>query len=208
LLSLARRFWFDALIVVGIGISIAGAVLSQGKKDGPEGPMWLDIVLVLLIVGPLLARRRFPFGAPLGVGAGVVIASFADNRLVPFDIIAFLAGCSAVFLLAQRRDWRQAVPRLATARGGAGARTAAESRARGPARRADARGWTPCRAASRGGGDGAPGRSRSDCIPARARGPDECLEARSRDPRRSCRQLRRQPDRSDGVGRRCGRRQR
>ena len=114
---MARRFWFDALIVVGIGISIAGAVLSQGKKDGPEGPMWLDIVLVLLIVGPLLARRRFPFGAPLGVGAGVVIASFADNRLVPFDIIAFLAGCSAVFLLAQRRDWRQAVSGLAMAVG-------------------------------------------------------------------------------------------
>ena len=114
---MARRFWFDALIVLGIGISIAGAVLSQGKKDGPEGPMWLDIVLVLLIVGPLLARRRFPFGAPLGVGAGVVIASFADNRLVPFDIIAFLAGCAAVFLLAQRRDWRQAVAGLAIAVG-------------------------------------------------------------------------------------------
>src|SRR2546423_182360 len=48
---------------------------------------------------------------------GVVIASFADNSLVPFDIIAFLAGSSAVFLLAQRRDWRQAVSGLAMAVG-------------------------------------------------------------------------------------------
>ncbi len=115
--SFARRFWFDALIFVGMGISIAGAVVGQGRKNGPEGPMWLDIVLAVLITAPLLARRRFPFGAPLGVGVGVVIASFADNSLVPFDFIAFLAGSAAVFLLAQLRDWRQAVAGLAMAFG-------------------------------------------------------------------------------------------
>jgi signal transduction histidine kinase len=111
--SLARRFWFDALILAGMGISIAGAVVGQGRTDGPEGPMWLDIVLAVLITAPLLARRRFPFAAPLGVGAGVVIASFADNSLVPFDFIAFLAGCAAVFLLAQLPDWRRAIAGLA-----------------------------------------------------------------------------------------------
>ena len=61
--------------------------------------MWLDIILSVAITGPLLLRRRFPFGAPLAVGAGVVIASFADNSLVPFDFIAFLAGCAAVLRL-------------------------------------------------------------------------------------------------------------
>jgi signal transduction histidine kinase len=114
---LARRFWFDALIFVGMGISIAGAVVGQGRTNGPEGPMLLDIVLAVVITGPLLMRRRFPFGAPLGVGVGVVIASFADNSLVPFDFIAFLAGSAAVFLLAQLRDWRQAVAGLAMAFG-------------------------------------------------------------------------------------------
>jgi signal transduction histidine kinase len=113
----ARRFWFDALVVAGIGISIAGAVVGQGRDNGPEGPMWLDIVLAPLIAGPLLFRRRFPFGAPLAVGAGVVIASFADNSLVPFDFIAFLAGAAATFLLAQLRDARQAVAGLAMAVG-------------------------------------------------------------------------------------------
>ena len=115
--SLARRFWFDALVVCGIGVSIAGAVVGQGHENGPEGPMWLDIVLAPIIVGPLLFRRRFPFGAPLAVGAGVVIASFADNALVPFDFIAFLAGAAAVFLLAQLPDPRQAVAGLAMAVG-------------------------------------------------------------------------------------------
>ena len=115
--SLARRFWFDGLVVVGAGVSIAGAVVGQGRLHGPEGPMWLDIVLALIIAPPLLLRRRFPFGAPVAVGAGVVIASFADNSLVPFDFVAFLAGCAAVFLLAQLREPRQAVAGLAMAVG-------------------------------------------------------------------------------------------
>jgi signal transduction histidine kinase len=113
----ARAYWFDALIVVGVGISIAGAVVGQGRKNGPEGPMWVDIVLVLLIVTPLLARRRFPFGAPLTVGAAVIFASFVDNSLVPFDFVIFLSGCAAVFLLALLPDPRQAVAGLAMAVG-------------------------------------------------------------------------------------------
>jgi signal transduction histidine kinase len=115
--SLGRRHWFDVLLVVGIGVSIAGAVVGQGRRHGPEGPLWVDVILPFIIVGPLFFRRRFPFGAPLAVGGGVVIASFADNSLVPFDLIPFLAGASAVFLLAQRRDARQAVAGLAMAVG-------------------------------------------------------------------------------------------
>ena len=110
---LARRHWFDALIVVGIGISVAGSVVGQGRKNGPEGPMWVDIILVILILTPLLARRRFPFGAPLTVGAAVIFASFVDNKLVPFDFVVFLAGCAAVFLLALLPNPRQAVAGLA-----------------------------------------------------------------------------------------------
>jgi signal transduction histidine kinase len=114
---LARRYWFDALIVAGIGISVAGAVVGQGRENGPEGPMSVDIVLVILVVAPLFARRRFPFGAPLTVGAAAIFASFVDNSLVPFDFIMFLAGCSAVFLVALRPDPRQAVAGLAIAVG-------------------------------------------------------------------------------------------
>jgi signal transduction histidine kinase len=109
----ARRYWFDALIVVGIGISVAGSVVGQGRTNGPEGPAWVDIVLSIMILTPLLARRRFPFGAPVTVGAAVIFASFTDKSLVPFDFVIFLSGCAAVFLLALRPNPRQAVAGLA-----------------------------------------------------------------------------------------------
>ena len=114
---LARRYWFDVLIVVGIGVSIVGAILGQGRRDGPVGPAWVDVILVIAILAPLFFRRRYPFGGPIGVGVAVVIASFIDGPLPRYDFPAFLAGCAALFLLAQRRDRAQAVAGLALAVG-------------------------------------------------------------------------------------------
>ncbi len=114
---LARRYWFDAAIVVGLGISLAGMIIGQGKTHGPDGPLALDIVLAWAIPAPLLFRRRFPFGAPVAVGAAVVIATFADGPLVPYDFIAFLSGCAAIFLLALRPDRVQAMSGLALGAG-------------------------------------------------------------------------------------------
>jgi signal transduction histidine kinase len=114
---LARRYWFDALVLAGVGIALTGAVVGQGKTDGPMGPLWFDVLAILAIVTPLLARRRFPFGAPLTVGVAVVLTSFVDERLVPFDFITFLAGCAAVFLMGLLRERSQAVAGLALAFG-------------------------------------------------------------------------------------------
>ena len=114
---LARRYWFDVLIVAAVGVSIAGAVVGQGRENGPEGPLWLDIILSCSIPTPLLLRRRFPFGAPVAVGAAVVVASFADPALPPFDFITFISGAAAVFLIALRRDRAQAISGLALAVG-------------------------------------------------------------------------------------------
>jgi len=114
---LARRYWFDVLLVAALGLSIATAVVDQGKKNGPEGPMWLDIVLAACLVLPLFFRRRFPFAAPVAVGVVAVVASFAESTLVPRDFIAPLVGGAAVFLIAQLPDRRQAVAGLALAVG-------------------------------------------------------------------------------------------
>ncbi len=108
-LRLARRYWFDALVLLGLGVGLAGTVLSQGEKDGPTGPLWFDVLALVAIVTPLFARRRFPFGAPLTVGVAVVLTSFVDERLVPLVFIPFLAGCAALFLVGLLRERVQAV---------------------------------------------------------------------------------------------------
>ena len=106
---LARRHWFDALILAAVGVSIAGVVVGQGKKNGPAGPLWADIVVAAAIPAALFARRRFPFGAPVAVGLFVVVASFVDNPLPQYDFPAFLSGAAALFLIAQLRDRSRAL---------------------------------------------------------------------------------------------------
>jgi signal transduction histidine kinase len=110
---LASRYWFDFLIVAGIGVGIAIVVHDHGMVDGPQGALWLDVALVVAIVAPFLARRRFPFGAPVAVAIAVVATTLLDDQLVPNNIIAFFAGMAAIFLMALLRDWRQAVAGLA-----------------------------------------------------------------------------------------------
>jgi signal transduction histidine kinase len=117
LFGLARRYWFDVLVVAGIGIGIAGAVVGQGRTDGPTGPAWFDALAVVAILSPLFFRRRYPFGAPAAVGVAVVLTTFVDPRLAPFAFVTFLAGCAAVFLMGLLPERSQAVAGLALAVG-------------------------------------------------------------------------------------------
>jgi signal transduction histidine kinase len=114
---LARRFWFDAVILAAVGIGLTGAVLGQGHEQGPAGPLWFDVLAILAIVVPLLARRRFPFGAPAAVGVAATSVSFVDKTIVPYNGVTFLVGCAALFLVASLRDRSQAVAGLVAAEG-------------------------------------------------------------------------------------------
>jgi signal transduction histidine kinase len=116
-LRLARRYWFDALLLVGIGVGIAGVVVGQDRTDGPTGPLWFDVLAIVGILSPLFVRRRYPFGAPLAVGAAVVLTTFVDPRVTPFAFVTFLAGCAAVFFVGLLRDRSQAMAGLALAVG-------------------------------------------------------------------------------------------
>ena len=116
-LRLARRYWFDALILAGLGLGLFGAVVSQDQADGPTGPLWFDLLAVTAIVTPLFFRRRFPFGAPVAVGVAVGLTAFVDERLVPKDFIPFIAGCAAVFLVGLLRERAQAVAGIVLAIG-------------------------------------------------------------------------------------------
>jgi signal transduction histidine kinase len=117
LFRLVRRYWFDALVLAGIGVGIAGVVVGQGRTDGPTGPLWFDVLTIVAILSPLFVRRRFPFAAPVAVGAAVVLTTFVDPRVTPYAFVTFLAGCAAVFLVGLLGDRSLAVAGLALALG-------------------------------------------------------------------------------------------
>jgi signal transduction histidine kinase len=107
-------YWFDVLIVAGIAGGIVAVFHNHRTVDGwLYRSVWLEVPLVVAIIAPLLARRRFPFGAPVAVAIAVIVATLLDDRLVPNNFFVFLAGAAAVFLMALLRDWRQAVAGLA-----------------------------------------------------------------------------------------------
>jgi len=109
----ATRYWFDALVVAGICLGIAVAVVDQTHETGPEGPLWLDVVLVVAIMAPLFLRRRFPFGALVAIPVIVCVAAWLDGRLVPDNVALFFTGIAVSFLMGLRPNWRQAVAGLA-----------------------------------------------------------------------------------------------
>ena len=110
---MARRYWFDALVLVGVGIGLAEVVVNHGTKDGPSGPLWFDVLAMLGIVLPLFARRWFPLGAPIAVGIAIAASSFVDGHLIPSGLVTNLAGISAFVLMGALRDRTQAVAGLA-----------------------------------------------------------------------------------------------
>jgi signal transduction histidine kinase len=109
---LATRYWFDVLILAWIGVGIAVSVVDRTHKNGPEGPVWVDILLVVAIIAPLFLRRRYPFGALAAVPLIVSIGAWIDGRLTPDSFVIFFVGVAVSFLFAQR-PWRQAVAGLA-----------------------------------------------------------------------------------------------
>ena len=110
---LARRFWFDALLVVGVGGGLAEAVVRLHHKGGPRGPLWFDLLAVLGITLPLFLRRRFPFGAPVGVGVVIALSSFVDGRVVPGGFVLVLTGIAALVVVGTLRDRTQSALGLA-----------------------------------------------------------------------------------------------
>jgi signal transduction histidine kinase len=114
---LARRYWFDAVILAVLGIGLTGTVIGRDHINGPEGPLWFDILAMLAIVLPMLARRRFPFVAPATLGVAAALTSFVDKTVVPYDGVTFLVGCAALFVVGSLPDRSQAVAGFAVAEG-------------------------------------------------------------------------------------------
>ena len=99
----AKRYWFDALLVAGIGVSIAVAVADQHTKNGPDGPLWFDVLASVAFLVPFFFRRRYPFGAPAAVGVLIAAISFVDSGLINDEFVAFLSGITAAFMFGMLR---------------------------------------------------------------------------------------------------------
>ena len=110
---LVQRYWFDLLIVLGACLSIAIAVVDQGKENGPEGPLWFDLPASVVFLVPLLARRRYPFGGPAVCVVLLAATSFIDPGLTSDDVVMFLTALASAVLFGMLKERAQAVAGLA-----------------------------------------------------------------------------------------------
>jgi signal transduction histidine kinase len=117
--EVARRYAFDALIVLLAIAAILELAIRRDAPDAPRTTLWFDVPAIAILVLPLFARRRVPFAAPAAywlVGVGL---SFVDGRLVAFMTSVFVIGMAASYLLGNVRDALQARMGLAVVLGGA-----------------------------------------------------------------------------------------
>lgn len=115
---LARRHGFDVLIVVLTGAAMLEVVIRHPALDDPQETLWLRIVALGLIVLPLFARQRFPFGAPITYWVLAVAVSFIDGRLIPLTTGIFILTMAVAFLLGEQRDVARARAGLVVVVGG------------------------------------------------------------------------------------------
>lgn len=116
---LARKYGLDALIVVAAVAAAFEVALRDDPLRAPHTPMWFAVPAVVLVVLPLLGRRRFPFAAPAALWLLAALLSFVDGRLIVFASGVYIAGIAAAFLLGNLRDAVQARVGLAIVVGAA-----------------------------------------------------------------------------------------
>jgi signal transduction histidine kinase len=105
---LARRYGVDALIVFLTVAAMVEVVIRHSALDAPQETLWLRLAAIGLIVLPLFARRRFPFGAPITYWLLAVAVSFVDGRLIPLTTGIFILTMVVAFLLGSAPNTRQA----------------------------------------------------------------------------------------------------
>jgi signal transduction histidine kinase len=117
---LAKRYWFDAFVVA---LAVWGGLTVvygwDTKENIPQGPGVLLFVGAAFVPLPLVARRRFPFGAVAAVFLYCAAVSFANGRLVIYGFPTFVAVLVACFLFGLLDDRRQSLVGLAIAVGAA-----------------------------------------------------------------------------------------
>ncbi len=107
LASFARRFWVDGLILAATAGSLAIAARAPDPQ-GAEGPVWLDVLITVGLVGPLFFRRRFAMAAPMTALVWITATSFADAGFVDNSLPAYAIALGIAVWFGLRPDRRLA----------------------------------------------------------------------------------------------------
>jgi signal transduction histidine kinase len=100
----AREYWFELLIGF---LAFAGMLELVVGRDSPGAPptrLSIAIPTLGVLVLLLLARRRFPFGAPAAYWLVAAAISFGDGVLLAFVGSLGIVGLASAFLLGNLRN--------------------------------------------------------------------------------------------------------
>lgn len=114
-----RRYGLDMLIVIAAVESALEVVLDYDSLSASQLSPWFSVPAVLLIVLPLLGRRRLPFAAPMALWLIAATLSFFDGQLVANTAGVLIVGIISAYLLGNLPDIIQARIGLAVTLGGA-----------------------------------------------------------------------------------------
>jgi signal transduction histidine kinase len=104
----AYEYWFELLMAV---LGIAGMlelIVGRDLPGAPDMSLWLSVPAIAILVAPLLARRWFPFAAPVAFWLIAAGLTYVNGLLIPFVGSLGVVGLAAAFLLGNLRDDRKA----------------------------------------------------------------------------------------------------
>jgi signal transduction histidine kinase len=109
LLQLVKKYWLDGLIVFGLALGLYVVVNDQGKPKGPEGPLWLDVLIFVVFLALGFTRRWLPMAALVAMVVLAGGSSWVDNRLIQDNFVAFVVALFIAAIFGMQRDRRKAV---------------------------------------------------------------------------------------------------
>jgi signal transduction histidine kinase len=107
-----RKYWFDLLIASLAIAAMLEVIVGRASPAAPKS-LWFALPAIAIMVAPLFARHRYPFGGPATYWLLNVLVAVIDWRLIPFAVSLFVIGLAVAFLLGNLRNPLQAGAGLA-----------------------------------------------------------------------------------------------
>jgi signal transduction histidine kinase len=104
-----RKHWFDLLIA---SLAVASMLELIIGRDAALTTLWFGLPALAILVLPMFARRRFPFGGLIAYWVLAAGISLIDWQLIPSVEGLFVVGLANAFLLGNLRNAWQAAAGL------------------------------------------------------------------------------------------------